>query len=112
MHANLGAVEHLEAEDVEMFRWTSADDLGEAADADAHQLTARAFLRLLLAQLRVANLVHRQLQCGRVISAIVFPTERRLVRELLRLDEILHAKLRRVHTELMGHHIVTSFYMV
>src|SRR5690606_1420731 len=46
--ADLARVEHLEAQDVEVLRWPGADDLGEARDADAHQLAARALLRLLL----------------------------------------------------------------
>jgi len=36
VNADLGRVEHLDAEDVEVLRGTGTDDLGEAADADAH----------------------------------------------------------------------------
>src|SRR5262249_41873414 len=42
MHADLAAVEHLQAEDVEMLGRAGAHDLGEARDADAHELTALA----------------------------------------------------------------------
>ena len=52
MDADLARVEHLDAEDVEVVRRAGADDLGEARDADAHQLAARALLGLLLAQVR------------------------------------------------------------
>jgi hypothetical protein len=49
MHADLARVEHLEAEDVEVLRRSGADDLGEARDADAHELAVLAFLLLLFA---------------------------------------------------------------
>ena len=55
-------VEHLDAEDVEVLRRPGADDLGEARDADAHQLAALALLGLLLSQLGVADHLHRLLQ--------------------------------------------------
>jgi hypothetical protein len=47
---DLARVEHLDAQDVEVVRRPGADDLGEARDADAHQLAAGALLGLLLAQ--------------------------------------------------------------
>ena len=62
--ANFGGVEHLDAEDVEIGGRTRADDFGEAGNADAHQFAARALFRLLLAQIGVANRVHRFLQRG------------------------------------------------
>ena len=50
--ADLGRVEHLDAEDVEIARGSGADHLGEARrDADPHELAALAFLDLLDAQL-------------------------------------------------------------
>ena len=52
MDADLGAVEHLDAEDVELLAGTGADDFGEGRDADAHQLAALALLGLLFAQMR------------------------------------------------------------
>ena len=64
-----------------------------------------ALLGLLLAQLGVADHVHRLLQRRRVVAAVVLPAERRLVRELLRLDEVLHPKLGRIHLELVRHHV-------
>ena len=93
--ADLRRVEHLDAQDVEVLRRPGADDLDEAADADAHQLAARALLRLLLAQIGVADHVHRLLQRARVVAAVVLPAQRRLVRELVGADEVLHAQLGR-----------------
>src|SRR6185369_2272705 len=87
MNTNLRTVKHLEPENVEMLRWTSADNLRETADANAHQLTARAFLGLLFLEFGVSDAVHRELQGSRVVAAVIFPIERRLIRKLLRLDE-------------------------
>jgi len=71
--------------------WTGrADDLGEARDADAHQLPSLALLRLLAPQIGVADRVHGLVQGARIVAAVVLPAERRLVGELLRLDEVLH----------------------
>ena len=100
--ADLGAVEHLDAEDVEGVRGAGADDLGERRDADPHQFAAGAFLGLLAQQILVADLVERLVQGGRVIAAVVLPAGRRLVGELLRLDEVLEAELGRVHLQLVG----------
>src|SRR5258706_14522797 len=61
MDADLGAIEHLDAQDVEGMRGAGADDLGQGRDTDAHQLATGALLRLLAAQLLVADLVHRLL---------------------------------------------------
>ena len=83
-------------------RWAGPDDLGEAADADAHELAAGALLRLLHPQVVVADHVERLLERGRVIARVVRPAGRRLVRELLRLDEVLHPQLGRVLADLVG----------
>src|SRR5262249_59050843 len=93
MHADLAAVEHLQAENVEVLGRARADDLGEARDADAHELAALAHLGLLPAQLRVADRVHRLLERAAVVAAVVLPAERRLVGKLLRLDEVLHPEV-------------------
>ena len=42
MDADLGGVEHCDAEDVAVARWPGADDLGEESDADTHQLARLA----------------------------------------------------------------------
>jgi hypothetical protein len=62
MDADLARVEHLESEDVEVVRRTGPDDLGEAADADAHELAALALLGLLAAESRVVDELHRPTQ--------------------------------------------------
>ena len=90
MHPDLGRVEHLEAEDVEVLRGPGPDDLGEAGDADAHELAALALLGLLPAQLGVADHVHRLLERGGVVAAVVLPPEDGLVRECLGRNEVLH----------------------
>ncbi len=82
-----------------------ADDLGEARDADAHQLPALALLGLLAPQVGVADRVHGLVQGARVVAAVVLPAERRLVGELLRLDEVLHPEFGRVRAELVGHDV-------
>ena len=108
MDADLGAVEHRNAENVTVLRWARPDDFGEESDADAHELARlaapeRLLLRLLFgAQLRVADRVHRLLQGGVIVAGIVFPAERRLIGELLAPDEILHPEFGRVDAELLG----------
>src|SRR5262245_42264177 len=109
MHANLGAVKHLDTEDIEMFGWTSTYDLGETADANAHQFTTSTFLSLFFAEGVIADPFHRQLQGAGVVAAVVLPVQRRLVRKLLRLNEVLQPKLCWIHPQLMGHHISHSF---
>ncbi len=102
MDPDLARVEHLDAEDVEVVRRPGPDDLGEAADADAHELAAGALLELLLPEAVVVDHVEGLLERGRVVARVVLPAGRRLVRELLRLDEVLHAELRRVLADLVG----------
>ena len=62
MDADLGAVEHLDAEDVEVLPRPGAHDLGEGRDADAHQLASRALLGLLFQQRVVADRLERLLR--------------------------------------------------
>jgi hypothetical protein len=109
VHADLARVEHLDAEDVEMLRRTGADDLGEARDTDPHQLTARALLGLLRSQRLVADLVHRLAERRVIVAAVVLPPHHRLVGELLRLDEVLHAQLGRIHLQLLREHVGDAF---
>src|SRR5690349_24791342 len=112
MNSNLGRIEHLEAEDVERVRWSGADDLGEARDADSHELTARSLLELLAAQLRVVDLLHRELERRLVIPAVVRPARRRLVGKLLGLDEVLQAELGRIHLQLVSRNVGEPLYRV
>ena len=44
-------------------------------------------------------------QSGLVIAAVVFPTSRRLVGELVWLDEVVHTVLGRVDAQLVSHHV-------
>ena len=91
----------------QFFDGPGADDLGEERDADAHDvaglaaLERRALRRLLLAQLGVFRALHRLLHGGVIVAGIVFPAQRRVIRELLRLDEVLQPQLRRIHAELL-----------
>ncbi len=99
---DLARIEHLQAEDVELVRRAGADDLGERRDADAHQLAALALLLLLAPQVVVADELHRQLEGRRVVARVVLPARRGLVRELVRLDEVVHPELGRVLVDLVG----------
>ncbi len=102
MHPDLARVEHLDAQDVEIVRRPGSHDLGEAADADAHELAALTLLRLLPAEPGVVDHVHGLLEGGRVVPRVVRPAGRRLVRELVGLDEVLHPELRGVLADLVG----------
>ncbi len=80
--------------------------LGEARDADPHQLTAVAFLRLLLPQparsrSSASPSGARPRSCPESYSQAVG----RLVGELVGPDEILHAEVRRVLAELVRHDV-------
>ena len=77
MDPDLARVEHLQAEDVEVVGRPGADDLGERADADPHELAALALLELLLAQPLVVDHLHRQLERARVVARVVLPAGRR-----------------------------------
>src|SRR5439155_18830486 len=96
MNPDLARVEHLQPEDVEVLRRPGADDLGEARDPDAHELTARALLLLLLAQPTVVDLLHRLQERALIIAAVVLPSQCGFVRKLFRLDEVLPPGLRRI----------------
>ena len=61
-----------------------------------------ALLGLLLAQPGVVDGVHRLLEGGAVVARVVRPAGRRLVRELVGLDEVLHPELGRVLADLVG----------
>ena len=61
MDADLGGIEHRDAEDVAVARRAGADDLGEERDADAHQLARLAALE----RFRACLLLLAQLACSR-----------------------------------------------
>src|SRR5437879_2012577 len=71
-----------------------------ACDPNPHQLALLPFLRLLLAQRLVAELVEGDLHRPGVIATVVLETGGRHVRELFGLDEILEPDVRRVHLHL------------
>ncbi len=102
MDAELRRVDHGEACDVADLRHAGADDLGERREADAHDLALGALLGLLLAELVVADQIERDVQRLLVVARVVLPAHRALVRELLRLDEVLPAQLGRVDARLEG----------
>ena len=107
VHPQVGAVVHRQAEDVHVLARPRADPFGEEGDADAHQLAARALLRLLGAQVVVAGDVHRHAHRLGVVPGVVGPAGRRLVRELVGADEAAHPQLDRVdlhlHRERVDH---------
>src|SRR6185312_1574422 len=106
-HADLAGVEHRDAEDVAILRWSRADDLGEKGDTEPHDLAGLATLErgallgLLLPQARVIRALHHLAHGGVVVAGVVFPAERGVIRELLRLDKVLQPELRRIHPELL-----------
>jgi hypothetical protein len=87
----------------QFFDGPGADDLGEERHAEAHDLAGlaalerRALRRLLLAQTGIVDRLHHLAHGGVVVAGIVFPAERRVIRELLRLDEILQPQFGRIH---------------
>ena len=100
--AQLRRVEHLDPEDVVVLARARADDLGEARKADPDQAPLLARLPLLLAQRRVADTLQRLVQRCLVVARVVLEAGRRVVRELLRPDEVLAAQLGRIDVELVG----------
>ena len=99
---DLTRVEHLQSEDVEVVRRPGPDDLGERADADAHELAAGPLLGLLPAEVVIADRVEGELERPRIVAGVVIPAGGRVVRELLRLDEVLHPQLGRVLADVVG----------
>jgi hypothetical protein len=111
VHPNFTGIEHAEPENVAILDRSGADDLGKEADPDAHQLAGLAtgegfaVAALLVAQSRVADRVQRLVERGQVVTAVVFPAERRLIGELLFADQIAAAHFRWVHPELARQNI-------
>jgi hypothetical protein len=93
MNADLGAIKHLDARDIEGVAGSSTHDFDEAGNPDAHQLASRPFFRLLFPQSVVADRVQSNLHSGIVVSAVVGPAERRCIGKLVRSDEILSSQL-------------------
>ena len=103
MQADFAGIEHRNAQDVAILRRSGADDLGEERHAEAHDLAGLAALegrtlrRLLLAQAGIVDRLHHLAHGGVVVAGIVFPPERRVIRKLHRLDEILQPQFGRIH---------------
>jgi hypothetical protein len=101
VHAELRRVEHAQAGDVVRLPRSRADDLGERREPDPEQASLLSRGRLLAPQLVVAELLERELHRLRVVAGVVDEPGRRLVRELLRLDEVVEPELGRVDAELV-----------
>ena len=107
MYTNFRGIEHGNAQDVAIARGTGTDNFGEERHAQPHDLTRLAtpegfaLLHLLLAERHVVGALHHLAHRGVVITGIVLPPERGVIRELLAPDEILQAQLCGVHTELL-----------
>ena len=102
MDAQLRRVEHPQAGDVVVLPRAGPHHLSEARDPDTHQLALLPFFRLLLAKLVITDFVERQAQCLLVLAAVVLEAGRRLVWELVRLDEILDSQFGGILIELDG----------
>ncbi len=97
MHPQLRAVGHAKAKNVHVLTRPCSNRLGEEADADTHERTWRRLLatlrrllpprRLLAPQLVVAGHLHRLAQRPRIVTRVVFPAGRALIRELLRAQQ-------------------------
>jgi hypothetical protein len=77
VHPDLAGIEHAEAENVAILDWAGTDDLGNEADADAHQLArfappdGIAIAPLLVAQRRVTDRVQGLVKRRQVVAAVV-----------------------------------------
>ena len=77
-----------------------AHDLGERGEADADQLAFGALL--LAAEVGIAELLQREVHGRLVVARVVLEPGGRLVRELVRLDEVLPPEVGRVDPDLVG----------
>src|SRR5260370_13844950 len=89
VHPNLAAIKNLDTSYIEVLARASADDLGEAGEADAHQFTPCPFLCLLAAQPLVVYILHGQPECSFIVATIVCPVQGRTIGEGFGLDEVL-----------------------
>src|SRR5271156_4606115 len=74
-YPDLARIEHAKAKEVAILDRTGGDDLGEEADANAHQICGSRRARRLrdCAAARRANRGKRLVECGRIVAAVVFP---------------------------------------
>ena len=112
MDANLRAIKHLDARNVERMSRTGTDRFREAGDADAHELALFAFLFLLFSQLGVTHHFQGLIHSPFVVSAVVGPAQRSLVGKLVRLDKISAAKFGRIDLQLVGQDVDHSLDQV
>src|SRR5262249_49503337 len=110
VNADFGAVEHLDAEDVEMLRWPGANYFGERGEPDTHQLAPRALFGLLLQQRLIPDLLERHVQRLLVVAAVVREAQRGRIRELVFANEILLPQLHRIDAELIGQNVHPALY--
>src|SRR5262249_59914442 len=71
VNANLGAVEHLEAQNVEVLRRSRSDDLGECRDSNAHHFAPGALLRLFFEQGLIPDFLESGVERLVVVAAVV-----------------------------------------
>src|SRR5262249_52567013 len=118
VHPDLAAVKHGQAQHIAVLRRTRPDDLGKEAQADPHDLTGLAALErrplggLLRAQPLIADGLQGLVHGGVIVARVVLPAERRTIRKLLALDEVLQAQLGRVHAELLRQNVHATLYSV
>ena len=112
--ADFGRVEHGNTQDIAILRRASTDDFSKEGNADAHNVAGfaaqegSAFCRLFLTQFRVTDGVHRLFHRCVVVAAVIFPAKRRMVWELLSLDEVFNTQFRSIHAKLVRQHLNSS----
>ena len=102
MNADLAAIEHLDAHNIEMLARTSADNLRKGGDADAHEFTACPLFCLFAAQSFVAYILHCQPQRTFIVATIVGPVQSGAIWEGFRLNKVLQAQVCRVFSQIVG----------
>src|SRR6266702_8376887 len=84
--------------------------LNIGGEADAHELTLSAFLRLLSTQVLVVRHLQGFIQRSLVVATIINSPSRRLIWELVWLDKIHPAYLHRVLAEFARQQVHASLY--
>ena len=101
VHAELRRVEHPQAGDVVLLAVARADDLRERREARSRAAAPPRAPPPAPAAALVAELLERDPHRLGVVARVVDEPRRGLVRELLRLDEVVEPELRRVDAELV-----------
>ena len=97
VYAKLRRVEHLQPDYVVVLTMACPDNLGETRHSDPDKTALLAGLVLLSLDVGVPDHVHGLAHCGLVVTGVVYETGRRMIWELIGLDEIVGAELRRIH---------------